>query len=1432
MAPTTTTPLNGSPIAEQQWRDWLADQERISFDEYERRPNRLVSDFNGEKTFTADYIGREILELLQNANDAAAKAEKRGSVRFELLPAGLIAANTGAPFSQAGVASLRLPHTSPKPGEGPQMVGNKGLGFRAVLNWTRFPIVLSADLAIVFSARVAKQKQEELARRSEELAECIKRQQALSGELVVPLLAFAGFSHGADLTGYLDDEAQRKIYTRCQELRKQGYDTVIGMPFDRNKANDIALSQIEVLRPEVLLFARSIEKLEVAVEGKTTTTWRHYPSEADTSRVYLGADDTAFQEWKVYSRRAPVPRRYLPADQPNATDYEIILAIPRSREAATSHLYSYFPTQVQFPYPVVCHVTLDLKADRQQPQQTPANHFIVGRLAKFMAETAAHLAKDSNDAGLKLLTAQSPVSDGLEQFDFRSRLRQAARARTLVSTRANGLSTPPAARRTDFADTSWLPEKAFPAVVSIQDGESLLPTLKWLEVPSLAPADWTNAAPQLTFKTIAERADFITGVIRNNVTAAYDLPGLLLAADGNPVPKGYRVFLPPANQTQLALPTWFDIRFFHSDLRRALMDRLDPKDQDAFAAQLSPLGVSRYSLDSILSALAAQANKWAEAEPASEDDTRCKLIQALRSLFPSTTPKDERPRFPRDALVRVRTLAGTYEDVRKVYLSAEYGARGCILEDLYRPSEPGKLIATPASLGLDSADAFAADFLLWLGVADLPRETIADSPDCPFTHHVKSGLPEPIQMGEYFFKSVDEIPSPTLRQVTTLDGLDTFLKSASPAAILAWLATDHRSVAWKSPSASHGKIGCWKPYAQYARLYDGPIPSYIRWKLQTTRWLPTRRGGVAAPQECLAEAVQGIEDLLPLPARPTSEQLQRYGMPAQQFRDALDRAGVLPGFSQIDPEQLYDLLSSLPTRNPNGSLAKSVYTAVLRHFDSADVRDSPARERFIRSGKIWARTETGEAYCSTHETRHVDSEDIPASLCKKLNVAALPKRSGTQKVEALFGVKAIERGQIKRRILSHQSVPDGDIINDEIEHIKPLILALRRSQRQEARESLQFRQLKITVCSSVEGEVEYGGQKEPLQLGTWDWILDDETHTAYILSDPQESDRLNSDLLADAVGQIFAAVFRVERGDDFARLVMCQRKNRLRVLKRLIGDEDIPGMEELERRYREEASQVEAQEIHLPDTGLLPPIAPPVQPVVVTPPSTPVVQPASDGKGQEKPLEIAAKPHTPAPQSAGIACRVTRTLSPGPHYYGGARRVTDGTFCEYKAMEFEECDTPPRFPLRVAGVTGYEAPGVDVLSFATEEDRTLFKKGDHRDTIIVRFIEVKGRASEAAKIDLRDNAVKAARRYHDKYYLYRIFDRGTGSYELAVLKNPINDETGARAFYEINLEAATRTEEFSLAGGITEFSYRQNLANRAAENQPPPASPADASPEV
>lgn len=120
-------------------------------------------------------------------------------VRIELSAAGLIVANEGAPFTRDGVASLKLANFSPKRTRKRQMVGNKGLGFRAVLNWTRTPLVLSEGLALAFSAAAAHDRQQRLARTSEKLRTLIAEEQKTSGVLIVPLLTFSGFRENGEV---------------------------------------------------------------------------------------------------------------------------------------------------------------------------------------------------------------------------------------------------------------------------------------------------------------------------------------------------------------------------------------------------------------------------------------------------------------------------------------------------------------------------------------------------------------------------------------------------------------------------------------------------------------------------------------------------------------------------------------------------------------------------------------------------------------------------------------------------------------------------------------------------------------------------------------------------------------------------------------------------------------------------------------------------------------------------------------------------------------------------------------------------------------------------------------------------------------------------------------------------------------------------------
>jgi hypothetical protein len=1410
--------MTSQPTTSQQWASWLQAEEERSLQLYINYPERLVSDRNQERQVAGDYAGREILELLQNANDAAIEANIRGRVRVELSSVGLVIANEGAPFTTEGVASLQLANFSPKRNRKRQTVGSKGLGFRAVLNWTRTPLVFSDALVLGFSTTTALNRQQKLAAQDERLRTLIQAEQENLGSLVVPLLAFPDFHRNGESGLLIDEGPQRILYNRAQKLRSDGFTTVIAMPFDDGDQGFAqAVEQLAQLRPEVLLFARNINRLEIAQAGQPETSWRHQLSDGDVSVVHIGPDK--WREWTVFRKSDAVPASFVSPDRPAGMDYEVIVAVPQNHEPIDRVLYSYFPTETSFPYPIVAHATLDLQANRQHPQGTAANCFIFSELASLMAGVAEKVATEKNDqSGLKLL-ASDTWFDPLEKFKFRDLLCAAAKKRNLVPTIGGDLVKPTDAKLTTFTDTSWLPKRYFRDVARI-DEDILLRVLQWLDVPELSSDNLTGAS--IEFETMDERADYIAGIIKHKIALVERHNALLVDNKQRTVPAGYRVFVGGSADVAFELPDWFQARFLHDELRAALWKRLRPDKQEKFIAQLLPLGVMAYSRGGVIEGLVARARQRIENSPDREHDIRRELVQALYSMFPASESRDLRQQFPNATRVLVATIAGSFEDARKVYLSSDYGPKGRILEDLYH-SFPAKLLATPGLNGLEGSGENLAEFFVWLGVADAPVQARipADKIERDFNKYARFSLTYPLRIEDYHF--TDPQFSSSCSEVASMDALEEILNTAPPAAILAWLSSDRRAQEWKIHSRAHGRLSCKRTGDRNVRHYDDGIPSYVRWKLQSTRWLPTRDGQVAAPRDCLVEPVQAITKLLPIPAWLSVEQMRRYGVHASSRTIAFDNAGVLPGFSQIRPEELYELLISLPDRNPTGDLAKTLYQAVLDHFVDAEALECSARDRFFQKGQILARCEDKLRYSDISSAWHLNTDDLPQGLRRRLNIAELPKSARAQRVHKLFGVKTIGRAQIVRRI--HTTTPHADAAeaSEKITKLKPLIGYLRRTQTQRYREQAAFNEVTINLCSAIDGDVEFQGETVPLDLKAWSWMFDNQNRTAYLLADPSDPEPLESALFATSVGEIFADVFGLERGTEFAQLAQCPYRDQLALLKRLVGEETVPGLAELERSHQEDLAR-DSELVKIPEYEPQSPVPGAVtQPVGEEPdglPSPPDDIPPSD---PNRPLTIRSEPHSPQKSSGIVALRISRRPSLGPRTTQHER--VSGDFCEEKVMEFELHSDPPRYPLHVAGITGWSSPGVDILSFDSPEERAAFLAAETKQASMVsRFIEVKGRRDKGAKIDLRDNELSAARRFGRKYYLYRVYDQGNGSYGVAILKDPLSDLTGRKRFYEVNLDAATRTEQFELSAGLTKDAYirgsrvdpitRENLSTR------------------
>ncbi|TWS22956.1 ATP-binding protein [Tsukamurella sputi] len=114
-------------------------------------PTRAAEDLAAERDLvTVGYRDRVAVELAQNAADAASAAGVAGELAVWAEADGVHVANTGAPLSKAGVASLAALRVSPKSSGG--SVGRFGVGFAAVLTVTEHVEIRSTGGGIEFSA--------------------------------------------------------------------------------------------------------------------------------------------------------------------------------------------------------------------------------------------------------------------------------------------------------------------------------------------------------------------------------------------------------------------------------------------------------------------------------------------------------------------------------------------------------------------------------------------------------------------------------------------------------------------------------------------------------------------------------------------------------------------------------------------------------------------------------------------------------------------------------------------------------------------------------------------------------------------------------------------------------------------------------------------------------------------------------------------------------------------------------------------------------------------------------------------------------------------------------------------------------------------------------------------------------------------------------
>ncbi|MDK1472519.1 molecular chaperone Hsp90 [Streptomyces sp. 549] len=350
-----------------------ADLRRRVLDAWAASPARFREDANAEEELAlGGYRDRLVVELAQNAADAAARAGVPGRLLLTLNSGALVAANTGAHLDAAGVESLSTLRASAKRDDTqPEgTVGRFGVGFASVLAISDEPALLSRTGSVRWSLDEALT----MAAARPELADELRRRSG--GPFQVPLL---------------------RLPLPADGTAPDGYDTAVVLPLRDAAARDLAERLLAAVDDALLLTLPGLAEVEIRTDAGTRTLTRRQ----DGPYTVIGGT-----RWRVVTDAGTAGPELLadrPVEERARPGWSVTWAVPVDAEGApvppatAPVLHAPTPTDEPLGLPALLIASFPLEPTRR--------HVAPGPLTRFLLERAA-------DAYAALLREWEPVSTG------------------------------------------------------------------------------------------------------------------------------------------------------------------------------------------------------------------------------------------------------------------------------------------------------------------------------------------------------------------------------------------------------------------------------------------------------------------------------------------------------------------------------------------------------------------------------------------------------------------------------------------------------------------------------------------------------------------------------------------------------------------------------------------------------------------------------------------------------------------------------------------------------------------------------------------------------------------------------------------------------------------------------------------------------------
>jgi hypothetical protein len=566
-------------------------------------PARFREDANAEDDYAlGGYRDRVVVELAQNAADAAARAGVAGRLRLTLRDGTLEAANTGAPLDPPGVEALCTLRASGKRGdEAPEgTVGRFGVGFAAVVAVSDAPRIRSVAGGVRWSRGQTRDLAGQLPSLAPELA-------ARSAHVPVLRLPFPDDAAPAD-----------------------GFATVVTLPLRDPDAVRLVERLLAQTGPALLLALPALAEVSITTGDRTRVLVAEHHGDVVTI-----TDDGVPSRWRTALADGPADPALL-ADRPaeerghrsGPVRWYVRWAVPvagerdvpagRLPDGAVAVVHAPTPTDDPVGLPALLLASFPLGSDRRHIAPGPLTEFLVERAAQAYVDLLPALAPGPGLLDL----VPGPVALGGVDARLRAAIAEQLPEVPFLPAASGGRVRPRDAILLETAHTGLVDFLA-PLFPDLVGGPARHQAYQWLGIRRLSLAELADSLASLDRPPSWWRLlyDALGEADPREVTELGALPVPL--ADGRLVRGPHGALLPTSGITRPERLALLGLRVVHPDAAHPLLARLG-------AVEATPRSVLAHPATRAAVSASSDEADPAEADPAGIADVVLDLVAAAR----------------------------------------------------------------------------------------------------------------------------------------------------------------------------------------------------------------------------------------------------------------------------------------------------------------------------------------------------------------------------------------------------------------------------------------------------------------------------------------------------------------------------------------------------------------------------------------------------------------------------------------------------------------------------------------------------------------------------------------------------------------------------------------------------------------------------------